>query len=396
MASSNLNPELVASLVAAVQEARDEQDPTIRFLAHGGSIHDLQRHAALHAVEAALRLGRADLLTTAKNEARDKEVRKAASAAIHRLRSMGQKVEETRTAQSWSLKAEEAPAYPPLAVLGMPDRDGTFAFVAVATGANETVAFGGVAGGVSGFRDVEHTHLSRSARREILADLRRDEAMTELPFHAALQILEKAFALGGSRPHEWEHLLIHLDEGTKTSARLLPLFKEALEKPHPDVLAQIVPLLEGPDAIVLLPDTGPLMEAALEVFSAAASPLELSDESRQERIDAAIDKAADAIVTGFRRGTWALALEAAAVVASTRGLEDLVEPARHTALALEQGWPGRSIPYVRELAGNLLKDMIGNANDPSLLGAEDDDFEGDDGDDDFEGDDGDDDLQGSR
>jgi len=364
MASSNLNPELVESLIQAVREVRDEQDPAIRFLAHGGSIHDLERHAALHAVEAALRLGRGDLLTTAKNEARDKEVRKAAAAAIHRLKSMGQKVEETRSAQAWTLKAEEAPVFPPVAVVSMPDQDGTFAFVAVVTGANETVAFGGMAGGVSGHRDVEHTHLSRSARREILADLRRDEAMTELPFHAALQVLERAFALGGATPHEWDHLLVHLDEGTKTSARLLPLFKEALEAPHPDVLAQIVPLLDGPAPVVLVPDQGALLEYAMELFSASTSPLEVNDSTRQARVDAAMDKAADAMVSGFRRRTWAVALETAAVVAAARGLDDLVEPARHTALALEQGWPGHSIPYVRELAERVTRDLITSAGAP--------------------------------
>lgn len=380
MASSNLNPELVESLIQAVREVRDEQDPTIRFLAHGGSIHDLERNAALHAVEAALRLGRGDLLTTAKNEARDKEVRKAAAAAIHRLKSMGQKVEETRSAQAWTLKAEEAPVLPPIAVISMPDQDGTFAFVAVVTGANETVAFGGMAGGVSGHRDVEHTHLSRSARREILADLRRDEAMTELPFHAALQVLERAFALGGATPHEWDHLLVHLDEGTKTSARLLPLFKEAVEAPHPDVLAQIVPLLDGPAPVVLVPDQGALLEYAMELFSASTSPLEVSDSTRQARVDAAMDKAADAMVSGFRRRTWAVALETAAVVAAARGLDDLVEPARHTALALEQGWPGHSIPYVRELAERVTRDLIASAGAPMQeddedLGAESDDDE---------------------
>ncbi len=373
---ARLVASLVASLVQRVRDAVQDEDPALRWLTQGGSIDALDTETALHAVEAALHLGRGDLLAQVKDGARNKEVRKAAGAAIHKLKSMGQKVEEVRSAHSFTLAKEEAPEMPPIAFLSRPDHEGTFSFLTLVTGDAETVVFAGIAGGAGGFRDVDHTHFGRARRRAILDDARKDEALVELPFHVALQLLERAFALGGRTPHEWDHLLIHLDEGTKTSARVLQPFPDVLEAPHADVLAQIVPLFDGPHALLLLPDVQPLMRAAVEVMGADMSPIEVSDEDRQSRKDGALDQAADDMIEGFRRQTWALALEVHAVFASHRGWEDLIAPARHTALALTQGWRGRDIPYIRELASRLVDAQLdqlrglsgdGEEGEPELL-----------------------------
>ncbi len=354
MAARKLNLSLVESLVQRVRDALQDEDPAIRWLTQGGAIDALDPETALHAVEAALALGRGDLLAQVKDGARNKDVRKAAGAAIHRLRAAGQKVEEVRKATSFTLAPEAAPDMPPVAFLSPPDHDGTFSFLTLVTGDAETVVFAGIGGGAGGFRDVEHTHLGRARRRAVLEDVRRDPNLTELPFHLALQLLERAFEIGGRTPHEWDHLLVHLDEGTKTSARVLAPFPDLLETPHPDVLAQIVPLVDGPHAMLLVPDVQPLMRAAVEILGASTSPIEVSDEDRERRKQDAIDQAADEMVADFRRKTWALALDNLAILGQARGWEDLVEPARHTALALSQGARGRDIPYVRELADRFV------------------------------------------
>lgn len=352
--ATRLIPSLVESLVQRVRDAIRDDDPALRWLMDGGSIDALDTHTALHAVEAALALGRGDLLAQVKAEARDKEVRKAAGAAIHRLKAAGKKVEEVRSGRAYTLAPEDQPELPPVAFIGRPDLDGTWSFLTLVTGGTETVVFAGVAGGAGGHRDVEHTHLGRSRRRAVLDDVRKDEALAEVPFHVALQLLDRAFEIGGRTPHEWDHLLVHLDEGIKTSARVLSPWKDLLEAPHADVLAQIVPLLDGPHAALLLPDSEPVLRAVVEVMGARASALEVSEDSRQRRLEGAIDEAADEAVQGFRRQTWSLALDVLAVVAQHRGWEDLVEPARHTALALRLGWRGRDIPYVREVTDRLV------------------------------------------
>lgn len=354
MADRNRFTSLVANLVQRARAAVRDEDPALRWLRDEGTLDGLSTDDALAAIEAAAQLGRADLLATAKASARSKEVRKAAGAALHKLKAAGVQVEEVRSTHQWGLKPEEAPENPPMAFLSAPDLDGRFSFLLLVTGGNENVVFAGMGGGASGFSDVDHTHLGRSRRRELLGDVRRDEALTEVPFYAALQLLERAFEIAGSEPHEWAHLTNHVDEGTKTSARVLNPFGQPVGEPHPDQLASVVPLLDGPHALMLLPDQQVLMRALVELMGAAASPLEVSEDSRLRRQQEALDLAADEVADGLRRKTWALALDVLALVADRRGWEDLVAPARHTAEALRQGWKGRDIPFVREITERIV------------------------------------------
>lgn len=356
MAKGSQDNALVASLVSAAREGGDDADPVVRWLRDGsGNLDGVLKGRALAAVEAAVAMGNGAALAALKANAKDKDVRKAAGAAMHRLKAAGQQVAEVRAPAQWSLGKEEAPVLPPVSFLSPPDADGCFSFLLIATGDNETVAFGGLAGGASGFRDVDHTHLSRSSRRNLLDDARRDPGIVEVPFFAALHYLEKGFAMSGTTPHEWEHLLIHVDEGVRTSARLLDPLGQAPAAPHPDVLAQVVPLLDGPHALLLIPDQDVVTTGMVEVLGAKVSPIEISEEARQQRVSDALDGAANAAVSGYKRPVWALAMEVLAYLSQTAGWEDLGEPARHTALALRSGWEGKDVPYVRELIDRLVQ-----------------------------------------
>lgn len=356
MAKGSRDNALVDALVSAARAGTEEVDPVIRWLRDGsGDLSGVQKGRALAAIEAAVALGNGEALAMLKASARDKDLRKAAGAAMHRLKAAGQQVAEVRAPGQWSLGREAAPELAPVAFLSPPDPDGCFSFLLIATGDNETVAFGGLAGGASGFREVDHTHLSRSARRTLLDDARRDAGIVEVPFFAALHYLEQAFAVSGTTPHEWNHLLIHVDEGVRTSAKLLDPLGAAPAAPHPDVLAQIVPLLDGERPLMLIPDHEVITTGMVEGLSARLSQVELSEETRLQRASEALDKAADAAVAGYKRPLWALALEVMAFLARTSGWEDVEEPARHTAMALRAGWAGKDVPYVRELVDRLIQ-----------------------------------------
>ncbi len=372
MAKGSQDNALVDSLVNAARADSEEVDPVIRWLRDGsGNLEGVQKGRALAAIEAAIALGNGEALAVLKSSARDKDLRKAAGAAMHRLKAAGKQVVEVRAPGQWSIGREAAPELTPVAFLSAPDPDGCFSFLLIATGDNETVAFGGLAGGVSGFRDVDHTHLSRSSRRNLLDDARRDPGIIEVPFYAALHYLEKGFSVSGTTPHEWEHLLIHVDEGVRSSAKLLDPLGAAPAAPHPDVLAMIVPLLDGARPLMLIPDQDVLTTGMVEMMSARLSQVEISEEARLARASTAIDTAANAAVAGYKRPIWALSLEVMAFLARTAGWEDVEEPARHSAMALRAGWDGKDVPYVRELIDRLLQMQMQHmdnmaAQDPGL------------------------------
>ena len=339
---------LVSQLVDAARADGPSADPVVGWLQTGqGGLDGVETGRALAAIEAAVRLGQSTGLSVVKNSARDKAVRKAAGAALHKLKAMGQSVIEVRAATTWGLAREEAPQLPPACFVSLPDTEGYVQFIALSTGTTETVVFGGAAGGAQGHKGVEHSHLTRSGRREILQDLRRDANLYELPFHVGLHFLEQLFA-AGEPPHEWDHLLLHVDPGLIQTARLTDPLARQEQAPDADKLALCVPLFDGERSVVLLPDLDLVQRAVSESMAAATSEVELNDTTRLERLQVAIGAAATAAVTPAKRRSWATALNLVAWLAEAQGWEDLRAPARHTALALQAGWDGKDIPYVRE------------------------------------------------
>lgn len=349
---------LVNSLVEGARADGPAANPAVAWLRGEGALSALSKDTALAAVEAAVRLGLGDLLARAKADAGDKEVRKAAGAGVHRLKAAGQAVAEPVAAQTWSIPVEEAVVLPPMARLGVPDMEGYFPFVAMATGASETVLFFGAAGAGQGALEVEHTHVSRSGRRRVLEDARRDENLIEVPFHAALHLLEKAFEAGGNYPRGWDHLLENLDAGLVSTARLVDPLARLGQEIDEDLLAQVVPLLEGPSAIFLLSDPAVFTGPMEELRAILHSPLAQSELDEAERVAGVFNAMADSLVEGKHREVVALSLEVLALVSLAKGWEDVAGPARHNALALREGRPGSRVPYVAMLVERILSDTV--------------------------------------
>lgn len=356
---AGLDSSLVGSLVAGARKVGDPTDPVVAWVRSGsGSLDGLPTATALAAIEAATRVGNGAALASAKANAREKAVRKAAGAALHRLKAAGQTVAELHSEQRWTLGAEETPLLPPVALLSIPDTEGYFSFLLVAAGGTEILAFAGLAGGGRGHQEVQHTELSRSGRRAVIEDARRDAGLVELPFTTALNVLERAFEIADHPPQGWDRLLHLLDKGTRNTARLVDPFRHQEQTPQTDALSLAVPLLDGDRPLVLVPDSQVVSSAVVEALAALHSPLEISEESRAARVEHAVDLAANEALSGRHRKTWALALEVMALLAEKSAWEDLRLPACHTALALRAGWEGKDIPYVREILDRLIKGEI--------------------------------------
>lgn len=346
---------LVTSLVEQARADGPAPSPAVAWLRGEGALRELPRDTALAAIEAAVRLGLGDLLARAKSDAGDKEVRKAAGAGVHRLKAAGQSVSEPVAAAAWSLPAEDAVSLPPMARIGPPDHEGYFPFVAMATGATETVLFFGAAGAGQGAMEVEHTHVSRSGRRRVLEDAQRDENLVEVPFHAALYLLERAFEAGGNYPRGWDHLIENLDPGLVSTARLVDPLARLGSAVDEDQLAQVVPLLDGPGAFYMFSQPEIFGGATEELTSIVGSPLAQSALDEADRIQKVYDRLADQLVEADKqREVYALSLDVLALVAQAKGWEDVAAPARHNALALRDGRPGSGVPYVSLLVERML------------------------------------------
>ena len=354
MARALFDNELVSQLVAAARGEGDAPEALGAVIAGGGSVAGLVALDALAVVEAARVLGDAALLNRVKADARDKGVRKAAGAALHKLKAAGVEVEAPAPVATWSLGTEEVELLPPVAMLGLPEDDGYFPFLMLVNSPTETVVFAGLAGAGRGHRDVDHAHLSRSQRRQVLDDARRGGLLFDVPFHVGLAFLDRAFELGGERPKGWDHLVDHVDEGVRNAARVLDPMQRQEQELDEIALHAAGALVGGEHRAVFMPDHELMLAALEETMGAITSQLELSQETRRERLSRIVNETSDRVVDGVYRRTWALALDVYAWLAAHNGWDDTRASARATALALGTGMAGHRIPFVRENTERLL------------------------------------------
>ena len=315
--------------------------------AGSGSIDLLDTRFAISAIEAAVRMKRGDRVGSALAEASDKDVRKFAAAAAHRLRSTGVDVPTPVAPTQWTLATEVKEAQPPVTLLGYPDPEGWFPFMVMSFGAEETVAFAGLAGAGFGQKDCYHSHVGRSDAKKLVYDARRGHDLHELPPHVALHFLDRAFDEGGNRPHEWAHFADLVGPGVITSARLLDPMRDHAQVLDEAALRNVEPLLDRRHQLLfgLTEEVG--AAAVGELVGALQSALELNDDTRAARLKSVLDAAADQALTEESRRAWALALDLTARIAVDRGDGDLALSARHTALAIRAGKAGHEVPFVR-------------------------------------------------
>ena len=342
------------------------------WLSAGTGLDELSLQDAISAIEAARRSENSERLQEARKGAAHKLVRKAAGAALHRLKSSGVAI-AAPTTQVWTPRADLDEIPPPVALLGMPNPDGYFPFLLIAFGKEESCASAGLAGGGQGFTDTDHAHVGRKSAREILQEGRARQGMKDVPFHVALHFVLRAFEESGSgKPPGFDHMLGSVPEGFKNSARLLDPLEGQDSELSRDALHEVDAMMDPRGGVYLALRESEMESGFVSVMEALTSKLELDDESRKERISGIIDETADRLLDELTRRTWSLAMDVATFLAWRDDDTAISRCARHTALALRAGMPGRDIPFVREWVETQLHHAADNM---ARLGALKDDSE---------------------
>jgi len=345
---STVDLSALADLLAAV-ESGDHSSTGAQWLTGDDiSIDALELSTALLVVEASRRMGKVAELQLAK-KASDKRVKKAASKALHSLKTSGHEVIEEKEARTgWSLSTETIDIPSPVGLIGLPQGDGYFPFILVAHHRDGACVCAGVAGSGQGFQDSDHAHVGRSKAREIIENARRDHNLVEVPFHVALHFTERAFDEGGGRqPDGWSHMLSSVSEGTRNAAQLLNPLQKQESVLETDALHELDALCDGEHRVVFNLEeriSGPRVDA---VLNALTSMVEVDEASRKQRISDEVIEAANEAMDGHARQTWTLAMDVIATISEIAGWEAERKAARHTALALSAGRPGADIPFFR-------------------------------------------------
>ena len=356
MKKQSQNEARIERVIAALEEG-DSSDPVVAFLHGDVPLDPSDADSAMVAIAAAQRLGRGDRLVSIKDATAIKAVRKAAAEAIHRLRSAGHAVEESRTA-AWSMTREAATYPPPTALLGMPLPDAYFPYAVMSYGAEGGVICAGLAGPGQGFKDDEHAHMGRSKARQTWDDLKRKSGWYEVPFHVGLHFAERAFRGAGEKfPGGWAHVLENVAKEDQDGARMFDPLRDQESEIDGTALGQVDALLTGENRVALMPDEAAVVWGIEQTIDAKKSPLELSDETKKDRMADIVAQTADKALHGTNRASWAQALDVTSYLAKQLGLEDMRRAARATALAIHADKPGREIPYVRALVERMLEPL---------------------------------------
>jgi hypothetical protein len=340
--------EAVLSLLTSV-EAGDKSSPASAWLVDGSvPVDALDENQAMVAIEAARRMGLDGRLREATS-AKLKPVRKAASRALHVLRSTGHQIAPAPKASGQWTMGEEAREVPePVGLIGLPQADGYFPFIMLAYSKDGACVCAGVAGAGQGFQDSDHAHVGRSKARQVIANARRDHNLVEVPFHVALHLVERAFTEGGKgEPHGWGHMLSSVEEGVKNSARLLDPLAQQPASLDSSALQRPEALLEGTHRVVFSLDdsiSGPAIDA---VMGALTSKLALDDDEKRRRVADEVVAAVNAAFDGIARKNWVLAMDVLSVITEVAGRTEAQKAARAISLALTAGRPGADIPFFR-------------------------------------------------
>jgi hypothetical protein len=318
------------------------------WLSSGEGLDELELRDAVSAIEAARRAENGTRLQEARRDAGHKLVRKAAGAALHRLKASGVSV-SAAVAQQWAPRSDLDEIPPPVALLGMPDPHGYFPFVMIAFGKEEGYASAGLAGGGQGFTDTDHAMVSRKSGREILQHGRTQQGLQDVPFHVALHFVQKAFEEAGSgKPKGFDRMLELVPEGLKNSARLLDPLEGQPNTLDRDALHEVDALMDPRSGVYLALAEEEMEAGFVGVMDALTSKLEIDEESRKQRISVVINNVADKLLNEASRRSWALAMDVVTFLAWRKDDDSVSHCARHTALALRAGMQGRDVPFIRE------------------------------------------------
>lgn len=274
-----------------------------------------------------------------------KELRKAASAALHRIRSRGVKVQEKVQPRAVGL-GRETVDLASRGFLSLPDPEGDIELLLTASDEEGNCVLGLLLGPDGKVRESNHAHLGRGELRDLWkkAEGRRDIA--EIPFTTALHYADLWL---GAAHHDMKHFAEHVAPATLASARLMdPLARAPTGADEDDV-----DLGEWNAPIGLL-DEAALMKGVEELVEVLGSPIETTTDQRHERVDHVVLRTADDAVTGKNRPLLAHAAELASVAYRFHRRARAAERLDQVARDLLEGKPGRDIGAVAQTVRMLL------------------------------------------
>lgn len=208
-----------------------------------GDLASLPNPAA--AIAAAAQLGNVKAL---QSVTAPKDLRKAAAAALHKLKSKGLKIEEVVAPRAFSL-GKEGFDLPSRAFLGLPDLEGDMELLVTTSDAGGNCALALILGG-GRVKEMRHAHLGRGELRDVWKQAEGRQDLTEIPFLTGLHYAEK-FAATSEHKHDWTHFLEHVPAPTLQQAKALDPLATARaaidegEDPNPRWLAPLGTLDDG-------------------------------------------------------------------------------------------------------------------------------------------------------
>lgn len=285
------------------------------------------------AIVAAERLGNVAALQAVSAP---KDLRKAASAALHRIKSRGVKFEE-KVAPRAVVLGKEKSDLASRAFLSLPDREGDLELLLTASDDSGNCVLGMILGPDGAVREVNHAHVNRSELRDLWkrAEGRPDHA--ELPFTSGLHYAEKWL---GATHHDWKHFCDHVASGTLQSARLLDPLQRAPAAEDTDA--------EGGDwnLPARLLDEGAMGVGVQKLVGVLSSPIEEAPEAKNARLDDIVRDVADAALTARTRPQIARSAELTALALRFHKKGGAADRVADVARQVEAGVPGRDIDAV--------------------------------------------------
>ncbi|MFZ5482398.1 MAG: hypothetical protein ACOZNI_36890 [Myxococcota bacterium] len=329
---------------------RTADAPTVTW-AHEGKGDVSRLPDPLLAIAAAAALGNTKALQSVQGP---KELRKAAAAALHKLRSQGVKVEAPVAPKSVGL-GKEVVDVPSRAFLSLPDNQGDIELLLSSTDREGTCLLGVVLGASGTVREAQHAHLSRGELRDVWKQAEGRADIREVPFTTGLHFAD----LWLQKHHAFTHFCEHVPPATLASARLLDPMTRAPAPAADEDPEKIQPWV----APLGMLDEASLHEGVHRAIDQMNSEIATDDDQRKALVDAAIDEAADAVLHARNRAPLARAAELAAVAYRFHGYAKVAAELRDTARKLEAGDPGRTMPpVVLAVRLSIMSHLLGEAH----------------------------------
>ncbi len=286
----------------------------------------------LAAIAAAAALGNTAALQSVNAP---KDLRKAASAALHKLKSKGVKIEEVAAPRAFTL-AKESFDLPSRAFLSVPDIDGDIELTLTTSDATGNCALGMLVSAGT-LKEMRHAHLGRGDLRDLWKQAEGRTDLVEIPFTTGLHYAER-FSTAGEHKHDWHHFLEHVPPATLQSARVLDPLAKA---PAPEEEGGPTPWIAPPG--VLDHDA---LESGIQRLVDIGRADFADDAARDAAHEALYREVADAALADGDRAALARAAELAAAAFAFHRRAASATSIRAQGEAAVAGAPGSSIEGV--------------------------------------------------